>query len=563
MTASAKVMPMNKATLGKSVDGQAIGIDVDRLMETRAVVMANSGGGKSYALRRLLEQTHGAAQQIVIDVEDEFGTLREKYDYVLAGRQGGDCPADVRCAALLARRLLELRASAIVGIYELKAHDRIRFVRLFLESLVDAPKDLWHPVLVVIDEAHIFAPEGGKSESCQSVIDLMTRGRKRGFCGVLATQRPAMLHKDASAQAINKLIGRFSQDIDVKRAADDIGFYRREQQASLRSLAPGSFFATGPAFCDAVTEVKIGDVATTHPRAGQRALAPPPPPDNVRKILASLADLPAEAEEEARSVDELRRKLRDAERELARAKSAVPATDPQAIEKAREVGRQQAQREVAIAVKSMAKSYAPLVRFVRDMADKLPSLIPEEMEFNPAVIEEVAPVRREVASKPIREAPRRSTGGGSCDLPKGEKLILIAVAQYPDGADREQLSILTGYKRSTRDKYIQRLAEKQFVDVSSAIRTTDAGVEALGSDYEPLPTGKDLQVYWIGRLPVGERAVLQVLIDAHPHGVSRDTITEKTEYKRSTRDKYIQRLDARKLIDASRSGEVRAAEGLF
>lgn len=61
-------------------------IDVDRLIETRAVVMANSGGGKSWALRRLLEQTHGAVQQIVIDVEDEFATLREKHDHVLAGR---------------------------------------------------------------------------------------------------------------------------------------------------------------------------------------------------------------------------------------------------------------------------------------------------------------------------------------------------------------------------------------------------------------------------------------------------------------------------------------------
>lgn len=563
MTASSKVMPMNKATLGKSVDGHAIGIDIERLIETRAVVMANSGGGKSWALRRLLEQTHGVVQQIVIDVEDEFGTLREKFDYVLAGRQGGDCPADVRCAALLARRLLELRVSTVIGIYELKTHDRIRFVRLFLESLLEAPKILWHPAMIVIDEAQIFAPESAKCESTQSVVDLMNRGRKRGFCGVLATQRSSMLSKDATASANNKLIGRFSLDIDVKRAAEDLGIYVKPQQAVLRSLAPGSFFAIGPAFCDAVTEVKIGDIATTHPRAGQRALAPPPPPDNVRKVLASLADLPAEAEEEARSVDELRRKLRDAERELAKAKSAVPAADPQAIEKARESGRQQAQREAAIAVKNVAKSYAPLVRFARDIADKLPGLIPAEMEFNPAVIEEVIPSRREVAPKPIREVPRRSTGGGNCDLPKGEKLILIAVAQYPDGADREQLSILTGYKRSTRDAYIQRLGERGFIEVGPSIRPTDAGVEALGSDYEPLPTGEDLQAYWIGRLPAGERAVLQVLIDAHPSAVSRDTISDKTEYKRSTRDAYIQRLDARKLIDASRSGEVRAAEGLF
>jgi hypothetical protein len=55
-------------------------------------------------------------------------------------------------------------------------------VRLFLEALVNAPKKLWHPALVVVDEAHVFCPETGEAESGDAVIDLATRGRKRGFC---------------------------------------------------------------------------------------------------------------------------------------------------------------------------------------------------------------------------------------------------------------------------------------------------------------------------------------------------------------------------------------------
>ena len=148
-------------------------IDLDRLVETRLLIQANSGAGKSWTIRRLLEQTHGSVQQIVVDREDEFSTLRAKYDYILAGKEGGDCPADVRSAALLARRLLELRVSAVVGISELKAHERPRFVKLFLESLINAPRDLWHPCLVVIDEAHIFCPQSGDAESGPAVRDLM------------------------------------------------------------------------------------------------------------------------------------------------------------------------------------------------------------------------------------------------------------------------------------------------------------------------------------------------------------------------------------------------------
>lgn len=108
--------------------GADLSIDVDRLVSTRMLLTANSGAGKSWALRRLLEQTHGAIQHLVIDPEGEFFTLRERFDYVLAGR-GGDCPAEPRSAGLLARRLLELGTSAVLDLYELAPRDRVRFVR--------------------------------------------------------------------------------------------------------------------------------------------------------------------------------------------------------------------------------------------------------------------------------------------------------------------------------------------------------------------------------------------------------------------------------------------------
>src|SRR5437016_14123499 len=113
---------------------QSVGIDLPSLLDTRLLVQANSGGGKSWLLRRLLEQSHGKLQQIVIDLEGEFATLREKYDYVLAGKEG-DTPAEPNSAALLARKLLELNVSAIIDLYELHYQERKHFVRLFLARL--------------------------------------------------------------------------------------------------------------------------------------------------------------------------------------------------------------------------------------------------------------------------------------------------------------------------------------------------------------------------------------------------------------------------------------------
>lgn len=287
--------------------GHGVSCDLERLVSSRLLIQANSGGGKSWALRRFLEQTHGRIQQIVIDPEGEFASLREKFDYILAAKQGGDTAADPRTAKLLAERLLELGVSAVVDIYELNPDERIRFVKIFVQALVDAPKALWHPVLVVIDEAHIYAPEKESAESAGAVKALCSRGRKRGFCAVLATQRLSKLAKDAAAECSNKLIGRTVLDVDIKRAGEELGFDKADR-LELRNLGDGEFFAFGPAIGRDVMKVKVGPVQTSHPKAGsQLASVVPPPTAKVKALLPKLSDLPAEAEAREKSLADLQR----------------------------------------------------------------------------------------------------------------------------------------------------------------------------------------------------------------------------------------------------------------
>ena len=156
-----------------------------------------------------------------------------------------------------------------------------------------------------------------------------------------------------------------------------------------------------------------------------------------------------------------------------------------------------------------------------------------------------------------------ASGSGSPGrLPIGEQKTLAACIQYPHGLYRNQLTVLTGYKRSTRDAYIARLREKGFTDqAGEKIIATDAGRAAL-PDCEALPTGRALQEYWLARLPEGERKILEVLIQAHPEAVARADLDELTGYKRSTRDAYISRLESKELVVSER-GEVRASDELF
>jgi len=148
-------------------------------------------------------------------------------------------------------------------------------------------------------------------------------------------------------------------------------------------------------------------------------------------------------------------------------------------------------------------------------------------------------------------------------LPLGERRVLTAIAQHRDGVTREQLTVLTGYKRSSRDTYLQRLKERGLVHVGpSEIVTTGDGVIALGPDFEPLPKGRALRDHWMERLPEGERRILDVLVQAYPHTVSREIVSDATEYKRSSRDTYVQRLKSRRLITTNSDG-IRASEELF
>src|SRR5580698_5530072 len=107
--------------IGQIVGGKKLELDLPTLVDTRLLIQANSGGGKSWLLRLIAERA--GIQTIVLDNEGEFASLREAADVLLVGA-GGELPADPRHAALLGRRLLEYKVSAVVDLYELKLPDR-------------------------------------------------------------------------------------------------------------------------------------------------------------------------------------------------------------------------------------------------------------------------------------------------------------------------------------------------------------------------------------------------------------------------------------------------------
>ena len=265
-------------------------LDLVELLATRLLVQGNSGSGKSHLLRRLLEQSAGLVQQAVIDPEGDFVSLAERYGHVVVEADGDDL-----ALARVAARVREHRVSVVLSLEALDAKGQMRAAAAFLNGLFEADRALWYPMLVVVDEAQLFAPAaaGESSEEARrlslgAMTNLMCRGRKRGLAGIIATQRLAKLAKNVAAEASNFLMGRTFLDIDMARAADLLGLERRQAE-TFRDLPRGRFVALGPALSRRPITIAVGPTETTS-RSVPHGLLPLPDASAGESLILAPAD---------------------------------------------------------------------------------------------------------------------------------------------------------------------------------------------------------------------------------------------------------------------------------
>ena len=529
----------NNIRLGDIHEGEELTLDVEALVDTRMVIEANSGGGKSYFMRLLAERTAASIPAIVLDYEGEFSTLREKRDLVLVGTEG-EIAADVRSAKLLARKLIETEVSAVIDLYELRTHERQEYTRIFLDALINLPRSLWKPYLIFIDEAHKLCPERGdaKATSTQAVIDLMSLGGKRGFCGILATQRFSKLHNNALAEANNFLIGRTVLDADQKRAGDYLGM-TSAQRTQLRDVERGHFYAFGPALSYPGVAYFLGDKAeTTHLRGAQRRKMQPPKPSHaIQKILSQFADLPQQAEEEARTLEEAQRQIAEMKREVKRLEKAQP--EPPKAETVTVEVPVITDEQIAHIEEVVAEMGG-----LREVADGLKLQLEELKNFETSMIEGVrrlkgASVAIVVASPPTekpRGAPHPTVPPPPADTdgkagPEVGQRILDTLRSFESlglkSVERRTLAAFVGYAATTKSFTYGLSSLKQDGLIQNAgashVALTADG-RARAAEPEALPTRAALHEAWMSRLDEPQQIMTRALIRAYPGTVSREEL---------------------------------------
>jgi hypothetical protein len=539
---------MNQLTISKDLS-----LPDEAVTQTFAI-LAKRGVGKTYTASVMAEEMLKKGLQVVIvDPIGVWWGLRSSADgqsdglpIIIAGGEKADIPIEPSNGEVLANLIVEQRLSIVVDISLFRKGEQHRFMTTFAETLYRKNRQAMH---LILDEADEFAPQrtmGDEARMLGAIEDLVRRGRARGIGVTMITQRPAVLNKNVLTQIEVLIALRLTSPQDRAAIAEWVKYHADNDEAqkmlgSLSSLPVGTAWFWSPGWLDTFKRIEVRKRETldssSTPKTNTETITPHKMANvNLENLRIKLATTIEKVE--SKDPKFLQHKIIELEKQLANHKPKIERI------------------EVPIIKPETLQTLLDALRPVTDLAQNITAILPHT---NTSIKPTVKPL---TIQKPIK-SENSANFTSETPLGAGEYKVLVAISQHSNGVTRQQLTILTGYKRSTRNTYLQRLKQRGFINEDTErITATDNGRETLGNNLEPLPIGADLRQYLLTSLPIGERKILELLIESYPDSVSREQITEYTDYAQSSRNAYLQRMKAREIIESDGS-RIRASDELF
>jgi len=325
-------------------------LPLDAVTQTIAI-LAKRRAGKSYTMRRLVEQLFNAGQQVVIvDPKGDQWGVRSSADgkgpglaIVILGGERGDVPLEPGGGEVVAKLVVEERVSVLLDVSLFRKHEVATFMTAFLENLyrLKAREMYRTPMMLVIDEADAIAPQKpqkGEERMLGAAEDIVRRGGQRGIGCVLVTQRSAVLNKNVltQAQMLVALRTIAPQDLAAMNAWIDVHGTLEQKQTLMESLpslpigdawfwSPGWPTTTGIFKRVHVLPIETFDSGAT-PKSGEKRVEPKRAAD---VDLEALKRQMTATIEKAKADDprELRRQLTDLKKELAHKEAMLADVD--------------------------------------------------------------------------------------------------------------------------------------------------------------------------------------------------------------------------------------------
>jgi DNA-binding transcriptional ArsR family regulator len=215
-------------------------IDPNLVVTGRTCVLGASGSGKSYAVGVICEELcRKGVPFAVVDTEGEHTGLKEKFEAIWVGEEGGsDLAWDDLDLADLASQAPDI-SPLILDVSDL--NDARERVSSFVGALYQTLTERRTPYLVVLEEADKFIPQYG--ERVPIFAEVARRGRKRGMGLMVCSQRPSLVDKNVLSQCGNQIIGKLIIQNDLQSVAQF--FPGKGLPKELTGLRAGEFYAMG------------------------------------------------------------------------------------------------------------------------------------------------------------------------------------------------------------------------------------------------------------------------------------------------------------------------------
>ena len=556
-------------------------------------ILARKRVGKTYTASVIAEEmVYAGIPWVAIDPTGAWWGLRSSSDgkqaglpVVVIGGAHGDVPLEYTAGKVIADVVVDHPGWYILDLSLLESNaQQDRFTMDFGEHVYRRKQKNRFPMHFFMDEADMVLPQKpqhGQERLLGAYEAIVRRGGIYGLGITIITQRPAIVNKNVLTQCETLIVLSMSAPQDQDAVDDWVKRNGTKEQrdrmmSSLASLGMGKAWFWSPVWLDVFKLVNIRERDTFNssatPKHGEKMVTP--------KVMAQvdLEKLGTDIQNTIEKIKEndpaiLKAKISKLEKEI-KSFSTFKLTNeqPRIIEQIIEVPvfpkemlkelKNLQSRFTIISLKLSNDWSANFDKFVQ-AAEKTQERKLVKSDSIDKPLSWMYAKQAEIAYDP-GQLKKDVTVYYPESLPEGEALILGAIIQFQDrGLSPEQISVLTTYKRATRDKYLSFLIKKGLVSKNGSrmIFPTDEGIKIM-PHIQALPTGQELQRYWLDNLPIGEKKILEICLEIYPQWIEKSNIDSATGQARATRDKYIGFLRAKYLIE-DQSGSIRAHADLF
>jgi len=534
--------------------------------------IGRKGGGKTYAAGKVVEVLlEEDAQVVILDPVGNWYGLRmaadgkgKGFNIPIFGGQHGDIPLQPDSGALIADLIVDKNIPAVIDVSEFRKHQRKTFVTDFAEQLFHRKKSKRTPLLLVLEEAQVFAPQRiskGEERMLGAIEDIVRLGRNYGIGAAMISQRPQSINKEVLNQVECLLVFQINGSHERKAIEAwivDKGLDVAEMVRELPSLSIGEAFVWSPQWLKVLKKIKISKKKTydgsSTPKIGDKVTAP--------KTLTAvdLAEIKQAMEstiEKAKADDpkELRKQIKKLELALNKAQNLQPEIN---------------NVDVPVFSDEDRRYIAGMVAKCREHTDEVTGLLERfNDKLHPInILNRVPPQRMPVKNQVHVSFPKPVSENS--EVTKPQQKILNAIAHLNSLGvavpKKGTVAVLAGAspKSSAYTNNLSRLRVLGFINYAqnkcAALTETGRLLSDNRSDYG------SIQDAWFSILSQPQQNILKVIIGAHPDSISKSDVAELAgaSFTSSAFTNNLSRLRASYgVIDYPEPGYVIATDLLF